>query len=32
MGDDREETTEGNTIHDFMMIENILRNRLRNKS
>jgi len=32
IGDDREETVEVNTIHDLMMVENLLRNRVRNKS
>jgi hypothetical protein len=32
IGDDSEETVGVNTIHDLMMVENILRNRARNKS
>lgn len=32
LGDDREETGEGNTINDFMLLGKILRNRVRNKS
>jgi len=32
IGDDREEIIGVNTIYDLMMVENILRNRVRNKS
>jgi hypothetical protein len=32
IGDDSGEIIGANTIHDLMMVENILRNRVRNKS
>ena len=32
VGDDSEEIVGINTVHDLMMVENILRNRIRNKS